>query len=257
MSPTKRKANKSSSSSLSRPSSSISSSISPTSSNKISKEKQSPKKSIYKRRGQKFVNDDKQIVEKFKPYSIVKQGELVDLELEGKKIIFILHYLILILVLFAAIAFNDQAIAEKIMQVKTPLTHKRLGKQVTGFDPSIWEPISILSMVIGLMKKFQQNENMKNELLATGEAELIEASPFDAKWGAGKGKNQIIAGESRILMAIRQHLISFKSTNLNTQNSKLNLNNYSPNFSRIVSFSTESELYLANSLINEFGINTK
>lgn len=50
-------------------------------------------------------------------------------------------------------------------------------------------------MVIGLMRKFQQNESIRKDLLATGDAELIEASPFDAKWGAGMGANQIIAGE--------------------------------------------------------------
>jgi len=51
-------------------------------------------------------------------------------------------------------------------------------------------------MVIGLMRKFQQNESIRKDLLATGDAELIEASPFDAKWGAGIGASQIIAGEN-------------------------------------------------------------
>jgi ribA/ribD-fused uncharacterized protein len=51
-------------------------------------------------------------------------------------------------------------------------------------------------MVIGLMKKFQQNKLICYELLATGDSNLIEASPFDSRWGAGKGVNKIIAGEN-------------------------------------------------------------
>jgi ribA/ribD-fused uncharacterized protein len=50
-------------------------------------------------------------------------------------------------------------------------------------------------MVIGLMHKFQQNDGLRAELLATEGAELIEASPFDDRWGAGKTANKILDGE--------------------------------------------------------------
>lgn len=50
-------------------------------------------------------------------------------------------------------------------------------------------------MVILVNRKFGQNENLRKILIATGDAELINASHTDSKWGAGKGMRQIIAGE--------------------------------------------------------------
>ncbi|KAL7070728.1 hypothetical protein ACQ4LE_009938 [Meloidogyne hapla] len=312
MAPTKRKAHNS----TDRPSSSISNISSSSKSSKSStpKPKQqssSPtKKSIYKRRGQKFVVEDSENGEKFKPCAVIKEGKLVDLELEGKKNKIVRRILKetkgnttiykregedkRIVPFFRqasifsnfhpvtfnvgsrvfccneqffhfckAIAFGDHSIAEKIMQTKSPKSQKLLGKRVESFDHSRWEPFSILAMVIGLMRKFQQNESIRSELLATGDAELIEASPFDAKWGAGKGANQIIAGESwggqnhlgRILMAVRNQLISPDQNEGNSE-PLINSNN-SLSSSPIAEFATSKELCLANSLINEFGIGAK
>jgi hypothetical protein len=72
------------------------------------------------------------------------------------------------------------------------------------------------AMVIGLMHKFQENPPLLDELLATDGAELIEASPFDGRWGAKMGTKRILDGDrwrgknflGRILMAIRAHLLS-------------------------------------------------
>jgi predicted NAD-dependent protein-ADP-ribosyltransferase YbiA (DUF1768 family) len=41
-------------------------------------------------------------------------------------------------------------------------------------------------MLTALHAKFSQNEKLKDLLLSTGDAVLIEDSPFDQHWGVGK-----------------------------------------------------------------------
>ncbi|KAG6877984.1 hypothetical protein C0993_001189 [Termitomyces sp. T159_Od127] len=43
-------------------------------------------------------------------------------------------------------------------------------------------------MDVALIHKFQQHIDLKLKLLATGDAELIENSPFDSFWGNGANK---------------------------------------------------------------------
>ena len=56
-----------------------------------------------------------------------------------------------------------------------------------------------------IIAKFKQNPDIKQQLLDTGDAELIEDSPVDYYWGCGKdgtGKNML----GKLLMEIRSEL---------------------------------------------------
>jgi len=66
-----------------------------------------------------------------------------------------------------------------------------------------WEDIKVDVMRCGLMAKFTQNENLKKLMLSTGDAELIEDSPYDGFWGAANnGKNML----GKLLMEVRREL---------------------------------------------------
>ncbi|KAL8787094.1 MAG: hypothetical protein Q9195_007921 [Heterodermia aff. obscurata] len=69
-----------------------------------------------------------------------------------------------------ATLFSDTEIAAKILQTPKPRKQKELGR-----GGNYW--------------KFTNPENkkstIKEELLETGERELVEASPFDRIWGVG------------------------------------------------------------------------
>jgi len=57
-----------------------------------------------------------------------------------------------------------------------------------------WKQYSIKAMDTAIWHKFVQHRDLKEELLATGDAELIENSDKDAFWGCGadgKGKNEL------------------------------------------------------------------
>ena len=55
------------------------------------------------------------------------------------------------------------------------------------------------------MAKYVQNSDLAARLLATGDAEIIEDSPYDAHWGTGcDGAGENWAG--RIIMEVRDFL---------------------------------------------------
>ena len=84
-----------------------------------------------------------------------------------------------------ALLFNDIQIANNILSVKTPSTIKKLGRAVRNFNESKWVECRRQIMGDGLYFKFNQNQDMKNFLLSTGDLILVEASPYDTIWGIG------------------------------------------------------------------------
>lgn len=93
-----------------------------------------------------------------------------------------------------AILFNDRETATAILKEKSPREQKVLGRTVRGYDDVYWKACARELMVGGLMAKFTQNPDMRQQLLDTGDMILVEASPYDAVWGVG-----LSADDPRIL----------------------------------------------------------
>lgn len=70
-------------------------------------------------------------------------------------------------------------------------THPRglrsLGRKIPNFTDEAWEAKRFEIVVEASYLKFSQNEDLKSKLLATGDRELVEASPRDRIWGIGFG----------------------------------------------------------------------
>ena len=62
---------------------------------------------------------------------------------------------------------------------------KALGRQVRGYDNTVWNGIRQIVVYEGLLAKFGQNLELKQMLLATGDALLAEAEEYDSIWGIG------------------------------------------------------------------------
>ena len=82
---------------------------------------------------------------------------------------------------------------------------KAKGRKITLRDD--WENIKLEVMYEVCKAKFEQNEDIKKELLATGNEELVEISDNDDFWGLvnGEGENNL----GRILMRVRNNLKGF------------------------------------------------
>lgn len=98
-----------------------------------------------------------------------------------------------------AIEFNDMKIAAQILRTTSPRKQKGLGSEVANFTDSTWNRVRCGIVERGNVLKFSQCTNvssikmddpaepvsLKELLLATGDRELVEASPFDRVWGIG------------------------------------------------------------------------
>lgn len=88
-----------------------------------------------------------------------------------------------------AILFEDLDIAKRILEGgHKPQYYKKLGRQVKGFDQSVWNTWKASIMRTICLNKFSQNETLKQHLLSTEDAILVETNPFDSVWGIGLAK---------------------------------------------------------------------
>jgi len=74
---------------------------------------------------------------------------------------------------------------QQILESSDPYFIKRLGRNVNNFNQEIWDQNKFQIMVDIFKLKFSQNQELKTLLLSTGDALLVEASPFDNIWGIG------------------------------------------------------------------------
>ena len=117
---------------------------------------------------------------------------------------------------------TNSEIVQAILLSKTPHGAKKLGRQVKDFKDDVWDVVRFEKMRAGLWEKFSQNPEIRERLLATQDAILIEASPFDKTWGIGMTADRFMSLSEpakqtlllernllgRTLMSVRNELIS-------------------------------------------------
>ena len=106
-------------------------------------------------------------------------------ELEGLSYATTEHYMMA----EKARVFGDQEMSAEIIACPTPGDAKRCGRRVSGFDDAVWKIHRFEIVVRGNVEKFRQNDGLRDFLLATGDAVLVEASPRDRIWGIGLGQS--------------------------------------------------------------------
>jgi len=89
-----------------------------------------------------------------------------------------------------------------ILHCKTPKEAKFAGYHVKLRHD--WELVKNQVMLKALRAKFKQHPNLREKLLATGDAQLHENSPWDKYWGYVEGKGQDMLG--KLLMQVRDEL---------------------------------------------------
>lgn len=81
-----------------------------------------------------------------------------------------------------AMIFGDTEIAEKILASNSPSEVKSYGRKVRNYNDTVWNGLRQIVVYDGLMAKFSQNENLKKQLLETGDDILVECNPMDNIW---------------------------------------------------------------------------
>ena len=73
----------------------------------------------------------------------------------------------------------------KVRAAKTPSVAAKLGRELKMERPENWDELKDNVMWVALNAKFDQYEHMRNELLETGDAILVEHRKADSYWGDG------------------------------------------------------------------------
>lgn len=79
--------------------------------------------------------------------------------------------------------FGDSATAAKIMKAFKGSEIRKLGREVANYDDARWTATVRDVVADGCLLKFAQQPAFRAALLATGERQLVEASPYDGRWG--------------------------------------------------------------------------
>ena len=105
---------------------------------------------------------------------------------------------------------------DMILAEKKPRRQKGLARRIraTVAQEQEWEMIKFNVVVQGSYCKFYQNTDLRELLLATGDRELAEASPFDRVWGIGFDEGHAEQSRSqwgsnllgKALMSVRERL---------------------------------------------------
>lgn len=111
-----------------------------------------------------------------------KLGVEIDLsKIEGKNFFCAEQFMMVGKVLL----FGPTMIDEYFKTCKHNSACKRFGRKVPNYNEKVWTNINLAWVTVGNYLKFSQNETLKDHLVKTGDALLVEASPRDSIWGVG------------------------------------------------------------------------
>lgn len=106
---------------------------------------------------------------------------------------------------FQAQKFTGTPHEEAIRVADSPMTAAKMGRDRSRPLRSDWDAVKDDIMREAVLAKFEQHPALRDLLLSTGNAELVEHTKGDAYWGDsgdGSGLNKL----GRILMEVRKRL---------------------------------------------------
>ncbi|QDN54072.1 NADAR family protein [Streptomyces sp. S1D4-20] len=81
--------------------------------------------------------------------------------------------------------FGDADAERAVLADASPVAAKQAGRAVRGFNEQVWSRERYGIVLMGTHLKFTQHPGLHKFLLSTGDALLVEASPYDRIWGIG------------------------------------------------------------------------
>ena len=81
--------------------------------------------------------------------------------------------------------FGDEESANRILSTEDTKEQQNIGRDAKGYVSKIWAGVRQMVALRALMGKFEQNEDLKQKLLDTGDAFLVECARTDKIWACG------------------------------------------------------------------------
>ncbi|MCP8898908.1 NADAR family protein [Gilvimarinus xylanilyticus] len=119
-------------------------------------------------------------------------------ELEGKRWSTVEHY-------YLAMRFMNEADRERVRQADTVALARKAAKGWLRKKRGDWKQVKPVVMTRAVYTKMRTYPELGQQLLATGDENLVEDSQFDYYWGCGRDKR----GDNRygkVLMNVRDKL---------------------------------------------------
>ncbi len=83
------------------------------------------------------------------------------------------------------IVFGDEKSAAAILATDDAAQQQAIGRKATGYNEHVWAGMRQMVAYRGLMAKFSQNDELRQKLLDTGDAVLVECAGSDKIWACG------------------------------------------------------------------------
>ena len=83
------------------------------------------------------------------------------------------------------LAFGDKDSAEAVLKTDNTAQQQKIGRNASGYIDSVWAGMRQMVAVRGLLAKFSQNDDLRQKLLATDNAVLVECAGSDKIWACG------------------------------------------------------------------------
>ena len=106
---------------------------------------------------------------------------------------------------FQAQKFKEKKDQEAVRRANSPMLAARMGRDRKRKLRRDWESVKVNVMREAVLAKFTQHDDLRELLLSTGDAKIVEHTERDDYWGDGgdgRGKNML----GRILMDVREKL---------------------------------------------------
>lgn len=84
-----------------------------------------------------------------------------------------------------AVVFKDEEMQQAILATHDVSEIKQYGRQVKGYNETVWNGLRQLVLYRGLVLKFSQNEELRQKLIATGNKMLVECARTDKIFSCG------------------------------------------------------------------------
>lgn len=110
---------------------------------------------------------------------------------------------------FQAQKYTDASVREHIRKMHSPREAFEFSRE-HAYNRSDWNEVREDIMRIALAHKFEEHQDLRDTLLATGDKRLVEHTANDSYWGDGgdgKGKNRL----GVLLMEVRHNFRNSKS----------------------------------------------
>lgn len=115
------------------------------------------------------------------PLGALSQWARADFEVDGRRYSSAEQYMMA----EKAARMGDLESWRRIVDCDDPGEIKRLGRAVRPYDEARWAAVREHVVVRGNLARFGQDAAARAVLLGTGDAILVEASPYDQLWGIG------------------------------------------------------------------------